>query len=594
MEKIGNFEGSIHNADYDAPYLAKLIKSDSLIADCGRPKESLNGQWHYGVDQYDTCLRGKWFEEKYFDGGGRRYPLDYSFDTWDTMNVPSCWNTQSEWYFLYEGSMVYTRVFDYKNRGEKRVFIKFGGAANRAFVFLNGEYLGAHIGASTPFCVEVTEQLKAVNRIIVVVNNTRRRSGVPLDNTDWFNYGGLYRDVDIIRLPEAFIRDFTAALKPDGNFNKICVTVSIDGAESGAANLSIDELGIDTRIEITNGRGEAEIAAAPELWSPDNPKLYDVVLSFGEDSLSDRIGFREIKASGTEILLNGESVYLRGVCAHEDSVVNGKAVSEAEIRENYRLAKEMNCNFMRLAHYPHSGAAARIADEVGIMLWEEIPVYWAIDFGNKAVFADAENQLSELIIRDRNRASVVIWSVGNENADTDDRLEFMSALAGTARRLDPTRLVSAACLVDHQKLVIADRLAEYLDVIGINEYYGWYEPDFSKLPRIFENSRPVKPVIISEFGADARGGHRGTADELYTEDNQLDVYLRQIDTLGGIPYVRGTSPWILFDFRCPRRLHPLQNYYNLKGLVSGDKRHKKPAFYAMRDFYEKIREAEAK
>ena len=354
----------------------------------------------------------------------------------------------------------------------------------------------------------------------------------------------------------------------------------------GKAILNIEELKIKEEIEIKNGCGSVILNAQPILWSPENPKLYDISVTYDEDILREKVGFREIKAEGIEIFLNGEKIFLKGICAHEESVKNGKAVTEEEIRENYRLAKEMNCNYMRLAHYPHSEKAAKIADEVGIMLWEEIPVYWAIEFANQDTYQDAENQLTELIIRDRNRASVIIWSVGNENADSDARLKFMSSLAKKARELDSTRLISAACLVDHVALKIADRLAEYVDVIGINEYYGWYEPDFSKFIKTFENSKPSKPVVISEFGADARVGARGTADDLYTEDCQLEVFKKQIAAISLIPYVKGTSPWILFDFRCPRRLHTKQNYYNLKGLLSADKSYKKPSFYVMQKFYE--------
>jgi beta-glucuronidase len=250
-----------------------------------------------------------------------------------------------------------------------------------------------------------------------------------------------------------------------------------------------------------------------------------------------------------------------------------------------RLAKELGCNYIRLAHYPHTEKAALIADQLGIMLWEEIPVYWSIEFDNPATYLDAENQLTELIKRDKNRASVIIWSVGNENPDTDSRFRFMNSLVQKAKELDPTRLISAACLVDHINLKIADRLADRLDIIGLNEYYGWYDPDFNKLIAIFENSKPAKPVIISEFGADARAGLRGTVDDLGTEDCQLAIYQKQLATFAKIPYVKGISPWILYDFRCPRRLHQTQNYYNIKGLLSADKTHKKPAFYEVQKFY---------
>jgi beta-glucuronidase len=583
MKKAGNFLENIHDDDFSAPYRAKHLHG--LMMNGNRPKESLNGEWQFGIDQYDNCLRAKFFAENTHDQDGRPYPLDYSFDSWETMTVPSCWNLHSERLFLYEGSLVYTRRFRYQNHDEGRVFLHFGGAAYVAYVFLNRQYLGKHEGASTPFAVEVTDVLQTENRIVVVVNNTRKRTNVPCENTDWFNYGGLYRDVEIIRTPETYIKDFAVSLAPDDR-GSIIAAVTIDGPiKGGTAVLHINELGLHGEIPVADGRGEARFPLKPMLWSPENPQLYDITIEFEKDKISDRIGFREIKVVGTEIYLNGEPILLKGICAHEDSVQNGKSVTEAEIRENYRLAKEMNCNYMRLAHYPHSELAARIADEMGILLWEEIPVYWAIEFGNEAVYNCAENQLQELILRDRNRASVIIWSVGNENADTDDRLAFMSRLAQAAKKADPTRLVSAACLYDSEALIINDRLSEYIDVIGINEYFGWYQPVFANLIRLFENSKPTKPVIICETGADARARHHGTKDELMTEDNQLYVYQRQIEVLSQIPYVKGISPWILFDFRCPRRLHSLQNYYNLKGLLSADKGHKKLAFCALREFF---------
>jgi len=583
-ENTGIFLENIHLADYLAPYRKKLIKSDSMVADRYRTKESLNGQWHYCVDQYDTCLRAKWFEENYYDEDGRPFPLDYSFDTWDTIKVPSCWNLQAEKLFLYEGSIVYTRRFIYRNHGEDKVFIKFGGAAYEAYVFVNKKYIGMHEGASTAFYIDVTDVLEDENRIVVVVNNTRKRTGVPCDNTDWFNYGGLYRDVEILRLPKKFIQGFSLGLAPNGKGLDANVQIS-DTAAGSKAVLRIDELNIKADIDINNGKGELTIKADPVLWTPENPKLYDVTVEYGNDSLCERIGFRDIKVVGTDVFLNGERILLKGVCAHEESVFNGKAVSEDEIREYYKLAKEMNCNYMRLAHYPHSEACAQIADEVGMLLWEEVPVYWAIEFSDKTVYENAENQLTELIKRGINRASVIIWSVGNENPDTDARLEFMKSLALLSKELDPTRLVSAACLVNADELKIEDRLVDYIDIIGINEYYGWYEPDFSKLIKIFNNSNPSKPVIISEFGADARVGFRGTKDELMTEDNQLYVYQRQIETFKQIHYIKGTSPWIFFDFRCPRRTHSVQNYYNIKGLLSADKSYKKPSYFAMQEFY---------
>jgi len=581
----GNFQENIHFAGFEAQYRTKLIQ-DSVITDYLRTKESLSGSWNYAVDQYDTCLRAKWFEENYENDAGMPYPMDFSFDTWDTIKVPSVWNLQEEMLKLYEGTIVYTRTFSYINHGEDRVFIKIGASNYQTVVFVNKQFVGTHLGGDTPFFVEVTELLKKDNRILLAVNNTRRRTNVPCENTDWFNYGGIHRDVEILRLPKAFIQNFQIALEPNSNYKKITASVSVNGASSGFAKLSIKELGVSMDIDIKDGKGSITFEATPELWDVDNPKLYDINVTFENDCLKDRVGFREIKTEGENMILNGNKIFLRGICTHEESVENGRAITEAEIRENFRLAKEMNCNFMRLAHYPHTEKAAQIADEVGILLWEEIPVYWAIEFNHQPTYQDAENQLTELIKRDYNRASVIIWSVGNENADTDDRLVFMSNLAKKAKALDSTRLVSAACLVDHFEYKIKDRLCEYVDVIGINEYYGWYVPDFTKLKRVFENSDPQKPVIISEFGACAMPKLRGTKDDMFTEDKQLYVFEQQIEAFtNGPSYLSGVSPWIFYDFRCPRRTHVHQKYYNRKGLLSPDKSHKKLAYYVMKDYY---------
>ena len=577
---------NIHRTDYLAPYETPAHCAGTFFDLALRPRTSLDGSWHFAIDPYDTCLRARWFAEEYADSDGRPYPVDFSFDDWEQVSVPSCWNVQRDEWYWYEGSAVYVRNFAASVLTGERQFLSFGAAAYAAYVFLNGEYLGWHQGASTPFRVEVTGKLKTDNRLVIVVNNRRSPQRVPMDNTDWFNYGGLHRSVDLVSVPATFIDRVSVALRPDGTFRHIDITLGVNGTQtSGDAAISIPELSFEATLPVTAGEVTGGFDLAPQLWSPAEPKLYDVYVRFGADEWHDRVGFREVRVVGTDIVLNGLPIYLAGVCQHEESVTNGRTLTEAEIRENLRLAKELGCVYMRLAHYPHNELTARIADEVGMLLWEEVPVYWAIDFASPATFADADNQLRELILRDRNRASVIIWSVGNENADTDERLGFMSGLVASCRELDSTRLVSAACLVDTSIPAIVDRLADRLDVIGINEYYGWYEPDFSRLPSVFANSELIKPVIVCEFGADAVAGRRGPADEMFTEDNQLAIYRLQRAVLSTIPYVKGTSPWILYDFRCPRRANVAQGYYNRKGLLSADKTHRKLAFSEVADWY---------
>lgn len=580
----------INLEDYLGEYEDKQATVEDLIFDRSRKKESLNGLWHYAVDQYDTCIRQHWFAERYTDQNGFTMPVDYSFDEWPTMQLPCCWNTQSEKFELYDGSMVFTRKFRYEAQNKEKVLLKIGAANYICRVFLNQEYLGMHRGGSTPAYFDVTGLLQAENRIIIQADSTRRPEQVPTENTDWFNYGGVYRDIELIRLPETYIKRFQIALVSDGAFNKIKVRVRLSEPVNTAAQLRINELGLCAEIPVTEGAGEAVLEAHPVLWCPENPKLYAVSLSCAGDEVSDEVGFREIRVQGHDILLNGKSIFLRGISAHEESVPNGKALTDEERLENIRLAKELGCNFMRAAHYPHDERMARLADREGILLWEEIPVYWAIRFTREKTYADARNQLLELIERDWNRASVIIWSVGNENADSDERLAFMKNLADTAHAADENRLVSAACLVSFRENAIADRLAEHLDVIGLNEYFGWYTPDFRLLPQLFENSHPTKPVIVTELGADALPGHHGTITDKGTEECQVYVYEKQVETLRGIDYVRGMTPWILYDFRCPRRTSVIQGYYNRKGLLNPEKTYKKPAFYVLQRYYQELKE----
>lgn len=590
MKTAKKYVSDIHLEDYTEQYETPCVDASNMVFTDGRKQESLNGPWHYAVDQYDTCIRQKWFEERYVDSQGFTLPVDYSFDEWPAMELPSCWNTVDPMCLLYEGSMVFTRTFSCIPDGNEEVFLKVGAANYLIRVFVNGKYLGMHRGGSTPAFFNISSVLKENNRVILQADSTRRPEQVPTENTDWFNYGGVYRDIELIYVPKVYIKDFRIALVPDGTFSNILVEAELSSKISSNAILLIPELNIQKKIPIIEGMGKLEFQADPILWSPENPKLYDVELSCEDDKVTDRVGFREIKVSGRDIFLNGNPLFLRGISCHEESVKNGKALTDAERIETIKIAKELGCNFMRLAHYPHHENMAKLADELGLLLWEEIPVYWAIRFNREKTYLDAENQLKELIKRDYNRASVIIWSVGNENADSDERLNFMKSLADCAHENDKTRLVSAACLVDFGENRIADRLEASLDVIGINEYCGWYNPDFSTLPKVLYNSNPDKPVIITEFGADAMKGYHGTAQDKGTEECQEKIYQQQIEVIKDIEYIKGMTPWILYDFRCPRRTSHIQGYYNRKGLLSEDKTYKKPAFYVLQEYYRSIRE----
>ncbi|MCL2762708.1 MAG: hypothetical protein FWD36_05835, partial [Treponema sp.] len=551
--------------------------------------------WNFGVDWYDTCRRAAWYKEITTNAQGSPEPVDWDWEAWETIPVPACWNMEKTELHYFEGTGIYTRTFRYipQTPGE-RLILRFEGAAYNTCVFVNGHFAGSHDGASTPFNVDITDLVKTENRIVVTVDARRSLLRIPMDNSDWFYYGGIYRDVYLYRLPPAYVKDWFVRLGPDGSSINADMYIANAIAGNGTAHLTIPALGIQAEAAVHDGKASFHIKADPERWCPENPRLYTVTLGFTSadgaiiDETQDDIGFREIAVRGTEILLNGRKIFLKGICVHEDHHTLGKTTNEDIIRQTIRDLREMNGCYLRLAHYPHDSRFAKIADEEGVLLWEEVPVYWAVAFDNPATYKDAENQLSELILRDRNRASVIIWSVGNENADTDSRLAFMSGLARKARELDPSRLVSAACLINHTEIKIQDRLADALDIIGINEYYGWYDPDFDKLPQILANSAPDKPVVICEFGGDARKDQRGTEDDLWTEDKQRALYEQQVAAIKQCAYIAGTTPWILYDFRCPRRLNRYQEGFNRKGLIDADRIRKKPAFHVMQQFYSEI------
>ncbi len=265
----------------------------------------------------------------------------------------------------------------------------------------------------------------------------------------------------------------------------------------------------------------------------------------------------------------------------------GRAYSDKDAEILLGWAKELGCNFVRLAHYPHAETMLRAADREGILVWSENPVYWAVQFDNAKVLAKAEQQLDEEIGTSRNHASIVLWSMANETPNNEARTQFIRTLAQRARALDPTRLITAALLVraDGHTKIVDDPLGQALDVIGANEYIGWYEghPETADLTQW--KIAYDKPLIVSEFGGDAKAGVHGDESQRWTEEYQANIFRHQLPMLDRIPQLRGMSPWLLMDFRSPNRvLSGIQDEFNRKGLIS-DQGEKKQAFYVLQKAY---------
>jgi beta-glucuronidase len=569
---------------------------------------TLNGKWHVIVDPYENGYynyRHEPFDASATPSGGYfldRKPanpselIEYDFDSSPTLMVPGDWNSQDDRLFYYEGTVWYRRKFDYEVDAQRRVFVHFGAANYRADVYLNGRKLGTHVGGFTPFQFEITDVLKLKdNSLVVKVDNTRHLEAVPTVNTDWWNYGGLTRDVTLIDTPKTFVRSYALQLA-DGATDRIVGSVQLEGASVGKeVTIAIPEAGIRVRSR-ADAFGIARFEATSrklQLWSPSTPKLYAVSVSIDGDKLEDRIGLRQIAVRGRDILLNGAPIFLRGISLHEENPLRGgRAYSVDDARLLLGWAKELGCNFVRLAHYPHNEHVARVADEMGLMLWEEIPVYWTIQWNNPQTLANATSQLTEMIERDRNRASVVVWSVANETPVSEPRTRFLKALVDRTRALDSSRLVSAAMEVhtdpaDKFHRIVDDPFGEYTDLLSFNQYIGWYDGLPDTLPKIRWTFAYDKPVVISEFGADALQGMHGDRLARFTEEYQADLYHQTLGMLQTISQLRGTTPWILTDFRSPRRPLPnIQDGWNRKGLI-GQNGVKKQAFHVLKEFYEK-------
>lgn len=579
-----------------------LPEADLLQNAAERVGISLDGDWHVIVDPYENGYYDYRYEPKpdgFFLAEKPSSPADlveYDFKRSPVLSVPGDWNSQSERFFLYEGTMWYYTTFKLDPEPDRHYRLHFGAANYMARVWLNGKLLGAHEGGFTPFEFTADEYLEdGENFVVVKVDNRRERDQVPTVNTDWWNYGGLTRSVKLIDVPRRHVAQWRLGLDADG---RIAGWVRVAGSGGGPVRMRIPALGVDLSIE-ADEQGMAKFThdARPERWWPEEPMLYDVEFAYASDSVRDRIGFRTIETRGEDLLLNGEPIFLRGISIHEEAPDRaGRAWSEADARQLLAWAQELGCNFVRLAHYPHNEHMLRVADELGLLVWAEIPVYWTIDFESPVVFRKARQQLDEMIARDANRASVILWSMANETPIGDARFEFISGLAQHARALDPTRLVTAALDTQTEELyqrIIDDPLADVIDVIGINSYCGWYGDDSpADCAKLRWRSDYGKPIILSEMGADALAGRHGGADERWTEEYQVEVYRHNLEMASHINALRGISPWILKDFRSPRRPLPgIQDYWNRKGLLS-ETGQRKAAWALLHDEYRQRREGD--
>ncbi len=586
-------------AQHTMPDRHEILESDLIINTFERNTFSLDGRWEIIIDPYQHGLydyQSRRRSDGFFLNQRNTAPGDafeYDFDLSDQLHVPGDWNTQMTELHWYEGSIWYKKDFRWEPDSSKRVFLYFGAVNYDAQVWVNGKEAGRHTGGFTPFNFEVTDLLAdGDNFVVVLADNQRRPEGVPSLMKDWFNYGGITRSVKLIETEQSFIQDYYVQLAR-GRTNQIEGWVRINGQpHEQQVTLRIPEAGVEIQAQTdSDGLAYISVEAEPELWHPDNPRRYEVELITETDRISEMIGFRTIETSGKEILLNGKPIFLRGVNIHEEAPYRlGRANTVDDARILLDWSEEMGCNFVRLSHYPHNEHIIREADRRGILVWAELPVYWQLQWTNEETLANARNQLSEIIHRDKNRAAVMIWSMSNENQATEGRVQFIESLVELTRSLDPVRLVTSALMArSHPELpdawLIDDPMGEMMDVISINQYLGWYGGGPRPLDHITWVNSYDKPLIISEFGGGSLQGWYAGKEQRWSEEYIAYHYRNTLEMFDQMEHLSGTIPWILMDFRSPRRTLPrIKDGFNRKGLVS-DQGVKKEVFYIMQEYY---------
>jgi beta-glucuronidase len=578
-------------------FVVGLLSAQTAMTNIvGRKQVSLNGKWDAIVDLFSHGQLNRIYQNKKPESNTQF--KEYSFGDGLQLDVPGDWNSQRPELKYYESSIWYKRDFDCQKDAGKRYFIHFGAVNYLAKVYLNGEMIGEHEGGFTPFQFEITDKVKAgQNFVVLEVNSARKSENIPALIYDWWNYGGITRDVALVETPAVYIHDYNLQLSKK-NESILIAKVQLSG-ESKTQKITLEIPELNIKQEITTdiaGVGTVEFPAKPLRWSPESPKLYKVIFYSDQEQIEEKIGFRTIEVKGNAILLNGKKIFLAGINVHDENPQRpGRAYSSGDATYLLNEVKKLGCNFVRLTHYPASEIMVKMAEEMGLLLWEEIPTWQEIQFENPKTKALGEQMIKEMIARDKNRCAIIFWSVANETKPSPARNQVLAGYIQLCRSLDNTRLITTAFNnnVDYdvasKSVKLSDPLSELVDVVSVNKYFGWYNPWPAAPKSIKWEVCFDKPFIYSEFGGEAMYGQSGSADvaSSWSEEYQEKLYKDHIDMFENIPNMCGLTPWVLIDFRSPYRMHQRnQQEWNRKGIIS-DKGFYKKAWFVLHDYYAK-------
>jgi beta-glucuronidase len=560
----------------------------------------LSGLWSFQIDPDDIGEKQGW---------ALALPKPRS------IAVPASWNEQFEDTRDYLGTAWYvTRVTVPPAWRGQKIYLRIGSATHAAKVWIDGRLVGTHDGGHLPFEFDVSALIAkdGPTTLAFEIENKPTPTRVPpaglgpelTANTfpdvtyDFFPYCGLNRPVLLYSVPDVHVADVTVVTSIAGSDGVIDVAVATSGTWNGRGNLRLETGAepITAAVTFKDGKGRASLRVPKaRFWSPEDPFLYPLAISLTDngaarDSYSLEVGIRTIEVRGDRLLLNGKPTTLKGFGRHEDFPVHGRGLDLPVLVRDHALLRWVGANSYRTSHYPYSEEAMQLADREGFLIIDETPaVGLFFDDGANGIgarLAACKQQISELIARDKNHPSVIMWSIANEPASRgavrdgkDSGLAFFTELAAHTRTLDPTRPIT---LVGEQRTE-ASWLA-LSDVIAVNRYWGWYilpgqiDKAVAELARELDalHAATGKPVIITEFGADAIAGSHSEPPQMWTEEYQAAIIRAYLDLAAARPWIAGTHVWNFADFKTGQATHRAMSM-NFKGVFTRDRQPKMAA-----------------
>ncbi len=529
-------------------------------------KVSLSGQdWKYKCDADQLGERENWQDPT---------GIQKNWTNLSTCFLPACWNTLSEGgikpYDRYEGFFWFFKQFPLSIEPEKQYFLHFKGINYYCKVWFNGIYLGDHEGGFLPFKLKVPSQVLQENNCLAIeVENLRKADRIPSLIYDWYNWGGIHRDIELLIVPKERVESIhiiTESIAPTSADLKVSYKITTRKPIKWAI-VQEGKIILEGRHLAPDLMGSFRIKIPdPQYWSPSSPVLYQfqAQISAEGEPICETFGIRTIEVRQSGIFLNNKKIKIRGVSMHEELMPYGRAIPKEERLKDLRMIKKLGLNTLRTAHYSHDQAVIELADQIGILILEEIPLYWYCDFRNPVVFKLAAQMITDLIHRDFNHPSVILWSIGNE-IPIENRIcdRFIRQLMAHTKKIDPSRIVT----------YVSSRMFQEVpsDLPCLNLYFGWYmfsERNLNLVLDVIHQKNTRQPLLITEFGADAQFKFHSKGYQKFSEEKQASIVTHSIETFNSKEYIAGWIIWIYRDFRSVLRTNPYQQGFNRKGLFS--------------------------